>query len=76
MARIIFFAILFYLAYRFVFDLLVPVYKTTKHVRKQFNDLNNQARANQSFQQQEEPIQRAPQGTPKAGEYIDFEEIK
>ena len=76
MARIIFFAILFYLAYRFLFDLLVPVYKTTKHVRKQFNDMNNQARANQQFQQQQEPVQRPPQGPSKVGEYIDFEEIK
>ena len=31
MAQVFFLGIVFYLLYRLVFDLIVPVYKTTKH---------------------------------------------
>ena len=42
-----------YIIYKFVFELILPVYKTTKHIKKKMNEMNdhleNQQRKNQSF---------------------------
>jgi hypothetical protein len=73
-------AILFYLLYRFIAGFLIPVIRTTSHVRQQFNAMNKQP--------QDGPTQNAERSTPnaqgpgpssgtsKVGEYIDFEEVK
>ena len=73
-------AILVYLLYRFIAGFLIPVIRTTSHVRQQFNNMNKP-------QQEEQPMdgQRPTandqrnsthSGTSKVGEYIDFEEVK
>lgn len=73
MARIFFLAIAFYLLYRLIFDLIVPIYKTTKHVRSQFSKMNQQA----NNTQQQQTTNTPPGGKPnKVGEYIEFEEVK
>ena len=74
-------AILIYLLYRFIAGFLIPVIRTTSHVRQQFNQ-----HAERSTQNTERPTQEAKQpdthrssqtsGTSKVGEYIDFEEVK
>ena len=80
MARVFFLAIIFYLLYRLVFDLIVPVYKTTKQVKKQFSDIHDRMQQGPGAQPQQ-PSSRPPDAPVtgskiKAGEYIDFEEIK
>ena len=79
MAQVFFLGIVFYLAYRLIFDLVMPVYKTTKQVRRQFGDMHDQMRqhSNAYQQQQQRPAEPAPKKPAgKAGEYIDFEEVK
>ena len=78
MLRYLFFAFLIYLAYRLVFHFIIPVYKTTRQVKKQFREMHNRMQDNVSQQQ---PYQQA--ATPatenkkqQAGDYIDFEELK
>lgn len=44
--RYLFYAFLIYLAYRLVFDLIIPVYKTTRQVKRQFQEMS--ARMNRS----------------------------
>lgn len=74
MARIFFIAIAFYLVYKLVFELIIPIFKTTHHIRKQFRDMQNSA--GQPFQNpQSEKEQPAPRKYSK-GDYIDFEEVK
>jgi hypothetical protein len=74
-------AILIYLLYRFIAGFLIPVIRTTSHVRQQFNSMNKQP------QQEDQTVngQRSTgndqhngthPATPKVGEYIDFEEVK
>jgi hypothetical protein len=74
--RFLFYAFLFYLAYKFVFDLVIPIYKTTRRVKKGFREM--QERMNQHAQQFQQPQKStAPnEKQDKTGEYIDFEEIK
>jgi hypothetical protein len=76
-------AILIYLLYRFVAGFLIPVIRTTSHVRQQFNQ-----HAERSTRNAEHSTQNAQGSTPdaqgpsptsaasKMGEYIDFEEVK
>ena len=75
----IFYAILFYLLYRFITGFIIPVISTTSQVKKQFNQMHREAAGQQE--------QRTPGGTtvtpvdqkPKydvEGEYIKFEEVK
>lgn len=88
LSEIFFLAIVFYLLYRFVFNFLVPVARTTRHVRQQFRNMQemqeamrqqqgqDQAQA-QDFQARQRPAsQQRPAQKPPSGDYIDFEEVK
>ena len=84
--RYLLYAFLIYLAYRLVFHFIIPIYKTTKQVTKQFHEMS--ARMNRSDEhsgmednvRQEQPYQPASPATEnkkqQAGDYIDFEELK
>jgi hypothetical protein len=78
MLRYLFYAFLIYLAYRLIFHLIIPLYKTTKQVKKQFREMHNrmQDHVNQqeSFQQSSTP--QPENNKQQAGDYIDFEEVK
>jgi len=88
MIRYLFFAFLIYLAYRLVFHFIIPIYKTTKQVKKQFREMS--ARMNRSdghgrmedyMSQQQQANQQTSPPQPEnkkaqAGDYIDFEELK
>ncbi len=67
---------LFYLLYKLIFDFIVPVYQSTKKIRKQFGDMQEKMQnQTQSFQGNQNPAQ--PAAAPKKeGDYIEFEEIK
>ena len=73
-------AILIYLVYRFVAGFLIPVIRTTSHVRQQFNNMNKPPQEEQPMNGQRPTAndQRngTHSGTTKVGEYIDFEEVK
>ena len=74
-------AIVFYLLYRFVFHFLVPIARTTKHVREQFRNMQGgMGQQQQQTQQHPQQPKRAPErhSSPHgpAEDYIDFEEIK
>jgi len=84
LSEIFFLAIVFYLVYRFVFNFLVPVARTTRHVRKQFRNMaemqeavrQQQAQGQGYGQAQPSQSQQRPAEKPQPGDYIDFEEIK
>ena len=78
--RFLFYAFLLYLAFRLVFDFIIPVYRTTKQVKKGFREMQermNQHTNGYTQQQQENYIKQNPNaGKTESGDYIDFEEIK
>ena len=80
LSEIFFLAIVFYLLYRFVFHFLVPVARTTKHVREQFRNMQGMQeemnRQQEQAQQQQSQRQQRPNQKPPVGDYIDFEEVK
>ncbi|HEY4153835.1 MAG TPA: DUF4834 family protein [Puia sp.] len=85
--NIIFLALLIYLLYRFVAGFLIPVFRTTRHVREQFNQRKGggpeqpgsagagEAHSSQDSAPKGSRTNRRPNSS-KVGEYIDFEEVK
>ena len=83
--RYILFALGIYLIYKVVFDLVIPVARTTQKIRRQFSDMQQQMHDQMNASQRTYPGQSAPaspkpeqQTSPsgKTGDYIDFEEVK
>jgi len=70
---------LIYMAYQFIFKFLIPVYRTTKHIRKGVRDMNDRMHKSSNTQQNSSSSQndqpKKSSGKP-VGDYIDFEEIK
>ena len=71
----LFFAFLAYLLFRLVFNFIIPIYKTTKKVKRTFREMNermNQQSSNTA------PPRNNPSSSKKSpsGDYIDFEEVK
>ncbi len=70
-----------YIAYKVVFDLVIPIFRATQKIRRQFGDIQQQMQDQMNATQNGHPHQPAsqPSATPqqsRAGDYIDFEEVK
>ncbi|HEV8270286.1 MAG TPA: DUF4834 family protein [Chitinophagaceae bacterium] len=84
MLRYLLYAFLIYLAYRLIFHFIIPIYKTTKQVKKQFRDMHsrmedqmNQQSSYARASEDNQPINtNASTKKEQAGDYIDFEELK
>jgi hypothetical protein len=84
LSEIFFLGIVLYLLYRFVFNFFLPIFRTTRHVRQQFRNMQENQQGSSgpfqhSYSQQPPPEPKRPEpSSPKnsMGEYIDFEEIK
>lgn len=64
---------LLYILYKLIFDFIIPVYQTTKKVKKQFGDMHQQMQDQMNKNTQQEQQQKP---VVKAGEYIEYEEVK
>ena len=73
--RYLLYAFLIYLAYRFIFHFLIPIYQTTKQVKKQFRDMHSQMNQQQANQRSSTPTPETKKEH-TGGDYIDFEEVK
>lgn len=71
--RLLLYIILAWLLYQFIFKLVIPVYYTSRKIKKGFREM--QERMNEQYRQQEASPAQKPSKAP-AGDYIDFEEIK
>jgi len=78
MLRYLFYAFLIFLAYRLVFHLIIPIYKTTKQVKKQFREMHSRMEDHINQQQANQQTANAQPENKRehAGDYIDFEEVK
>ena len=78
MLRFLLYAFLIYLAYRLVFHFIIPVYKTTRQVKKQFREMHirMEDQMNQYQANQQSPTPQPENKKEQVGDYIDFEELK
>lgn len=74
---------LIYILYKLIFEFIIPIFNATKTVKKQFTDMHSkmQDQVNKMNQQQTTgPAAPKPTTTstnvPKAGDYIEYEEVK
>lgn len=77
----ILYAILAWFLYNIIVKFVVPLYITTKQVKKQFSEMKERANAYTNGQNPNYPDQdgyntKATPEKEKAGEYIEFEEVK
>jgi len=79
MFRVLLYIFLIYLAYQFIFNFVIPVYKTTQRVKKGFREMHEQMNDFAGGQKQstsQQPPSSNNSAKETTGEYIDFEEIK
>jgi hypothetical protein len=77
MLRALLYFFLIYLGYQFIFNFLIPIFKTTQQVKRGVREMND--RMNEFAKaQQNSPQTKSPDNSSKepTGDYIDFEEIK
>ena len=78
MARFLLLTLVFYLLYRLIFNMIIPIFRTTRSIRRQFEQMQSGG-AQPGFQQTAEPREQPRKQTATAaqgGDYIDFEEVK
>lgn len=70
-----------YILYQFIFKLVIPVYLASRKIKKGFREM--QSRMQEQMQQQQQQSGYAqqsessqPDAKYKAGDYIEFEEVK
>ena len=65
----------FYIIYKFVFELMLPVYNTTKQIKKKMNEMNDQY---EKDQKKNSNYTNTDSSTKKDinHDYIDYEEVK
>lgn len=67
---------LLYLLYKFIFDFIIPVYESSKKIKKQFGEMQDKMQSDlKNYQSPPKPAEPAPKPK-KEGDYIDFEEVK
>lgn len=78
MWKILIWGLLIYMAFKFIFELVIPVTKTAKKIKKKMTEMQE----DQVFQQQQSTQSDAHQAKstatsgPKKDDYIEFEEVK
>lgn len=76
MYRYILYALGIYFLARFVFELVIPVYRTTRQVRRQFRDMREKMESMQEGQPGASPQRPQAQKKPPREDYLDFEDVK
>ncbi|MBL7738147.1 MAG: hypothetical protein JNK14_02940 [Chitinophagaceae bacterium] len=77
--RILLYGLLAWFLYKLVFGFIIPVYRTTRQMKKKFREMHERMQEEQTKQQGFHPEGKQPdQASIKvpSGDYIDFEEIK
>ena len=75
MLTYLFYFLLAYLLYQLVFKFIIPIYRTTKQVKRGFRDMQERMNVHANGSQQSTETSKSSK-TKKAGDYIDFEEVK
>lgn len=77
MLKLLIYIVVGWILYKLVFEFIIPVYNSTKHVRRQVRDMQQHMREQFEQQQQQQAPPQQPSPKPREkGDYIDFEEIK
>ncbi len=68
---------LIYILYKLIFEFIVPVYNSTKKIKKQFGDMQEKMQQDMNAMNSKRAQPPPPETKVKReGDYIDYEEIK
>lgn len=67
---------LIYLLYKFIFEFVIPIYKSTKKIKKQFGEIHSKMQNDINQYQNRQTSAEPPPKPKKEGDYIEFEEVK
>lgn len=76
MLKFIIWAVVIYLIYKFVFELLVPVSKAATQMQDKIKEMQKAQQQQAEQQKTQQATTVKPDTTSKGGEYIDYEEVK
>ncbi|HRO70007.1 MAG TPA: hypothetical protein PK951_06490 [Chitinophagaceae bacterium] len=78
MLKLILYGLLIWFLYNLVFRFIIPIYKTTREVKKKFSEMQGrmQDQMNQQAGYNTPPREEKPAEKVSKGDYIDFEEVK
>ena len=76
MMKVLLYALLAWFLYNLVFRFIIPVYKTTRQMKKKFREMHAQMQDRANTQPGFERPEAERPVSKKTGDYIDFEEIK
>lgn len=79
--KVVFQLFVLYLLYKLIFDFIIPVYKTTKQVKKQVNEMHGRMQDQMDQHQQQagttqQPGEKSAPKSPADHDYIEYEEVK
>ena len=84
--RILLYAFLVYVLYKIIFDIVIPIYKATRQVKKGFREMSARMNRSDGHNRMNDYINKQQEATPpnnsktssnkSASDYIEFEEIK
>ena len=77
--KLLFELFVIYLLYKFIFDFIIPVYRTSKQVKQKMNEAHQRMQENQggpSNDRYKNTPQPEARKRPAHEDYIDYEEIK
>ncbi len=65
-----------YFIYKVVFELIIPVVKTTRNIRQTFSQMQQPGNQQRPDPQGQPEKKNSTPSSSRVGEYIDFEEVK
>jgi hypothetical protein len=78
MVPILLYALLAWFLYKLIFRFIIPVYTTTRQIKKKFREMHTAMQEEQAGKQgfNRPSADTSPSPASPSGDYIDFEEIK
>ncbi|MEO6220523.1 MAG: hypothetical protein ABIO81_08855 [Ginsengibacter sp.] len=67
---------LIYILYKLIFDFIIPVYQSTKKIKKQFGDMQSKMEQDMNTYNNQKTNAPTNPELKKEGDYIEFEEVK
>jgi hypothetical protein len=66
---------LIYILYKLIFEFIIPIYQSTKKIKKQFGEMHAKMQQDMKAYDNRKPAEPEPR-VKKEGDYIEFEEVK
>jgi hypothetical protein len=67
---------LIYILYKLIFEFIIPVYQSTKKIRKQFGDMQSKMQEDMKAYNNRPTSPEPEPRVKREGDYIEFEEVK